>query len=189
MRPRTRNKAGHKAGVAGPRRRDMEKPSLMRLDPVYEVPDLLILLPLLFLAWGGFIAWRWYRTYKSADAFYALKQQQGELSGTVSAEDFRAGYLAAEAPRAATYAFVSALLVAVLIPPGIALFSRLWYEIWTLTGRYEPTATGTMIHTFGTFLFCVALMVAVLYLSMKRYYSNLPPRLSDVIRQLNGAPS
>ena len=161
----------------------------MRLDPLYQVPDLLILLPLLFLAWGTFIAWRWYTVWKSAEAFYALKQDQGELSTSVSGEAFRTGYLAAEAPRAATYAFVSALLVAVLIPPGIAIFSQLWYEIWTLTGRYEPVATGTMVHTFGTFLFCVALMVAVLYVAMKRYYSNRPPRLSDVIRQLNGAVS
>ncbi|MCI4643764.1 MAG: hypothetical protein MRY64_03160 [Hyphomonadaceae bacterium] len=161
----------------------------MRLDPVYEVPDLLILLPLLFLAWGGFIAWRWYRTFQAASTFYALKRQQGELDSHVSEEDFRAGYIEAEAPRAATYAFAAALVCALLIPPGIAIFSQLWYEVWTLTGRYEPTATGTMIHTFGTFLFCVALMVAVLYVSMKRYYSNLPPRLSEVIRQLNGAVS
>ena len=161
----------------------------MRLDPVYQVPDLLIFLPLLFLAWGGFIAWRWYRAYTSAQLFHILKQEQGELSESVSLEDFREGYLAAEAPRAATYAFACALICAVLIPPGIALFSQLWYEAWILAGRYEPAARGTMIHTFGTFLFCVALMVGVLYIAMKRYYSNLPPRLSDIIRQLNGAAS
>lgn len=159
----------------------------MRLDPVFEVPHVIAIAVIGFLLWAALLAWRWWNARNFAVDVYDAKRSQGELDAKVSEEAFRAAYLRAEAPIGETHIFGAALVCTLIIPPLISVFTRLWYEVWTLAGRFEPAATGTMVHTFGTFLFCMCIMVAVLYAALKRHYNNLPPSLNEAIRALNKA--
>ena len=159
----------------------------MRLEPLFEAQHVLIFLLIVFLAWGALLAWQWMQTKTLARDVYEAKREQGELSSHVGEEDFVSAFVAAEAPRRGLYFFSAALVCALAIPPAMTLFSRLWYEVWTLTGRFEPAANGTLVYTFATFVFCMCLMVCVLYITMQRFYALQPPDLKDAISTLNGA--
>lgn len=159
----------------------------MRLEPLFEAHHVVYFLVFLFLAWGVFLAWQWTQTKSLASDVFEAKREQGELASHVKEDDFVDAFVASEAPRRGLYFFLAALVCAVSIPPAMALFSQLWYEVWTITGRFEPVANGTLIYTFATFVFCMALMVGVLYAAMRRFYELQPPDLKDAISNLNGA--
>ncbi|MEO0465332.1 MAG: hypothetical protein AAF216_02220 [Pseudomonadota bacterium] len=160
----------------------------MRLDPLFEAQHVAYFLLFLFLAWGALLAWQWMNTKALAKDVYEAKREQGELADHVDEDTFVDVFTAAEAPRRGLYFFLSALVCGLAIPPAMALFSNLWYEVWSLTGRFEPVANGTLVYTFATFVFCMGVMVAVLYLAMKRFYALQPPNLKDAISNLNGTP-
>ncbi len=158
----------------------------MQLDTLFTVPQMVAFLLVVFALWGSFLSWKWWQTVSQAELIYMTKRELGELRADVSLEDFRKGYIQAESPRAQSYFLASALASAILIPPLMTVFSRLWYEIWSLTGRFEPAANGTLIHTFALFVFSMLVMITILYFAMKRYHTVRQPRLRDVMRELNG---
>ncbi|MEO0754348.1 MAG: hypothetical protein AAFY85_06070 [Pseudomonadota bacterium] len=162
----------------------------MRQDTFAILPNLhvnwvLLGLALAFLAWGCVLVWRWQQTQRDASVIFSAKREQGEIATPVTEADFAAAYVRSESPRAATYFYLCALVCAVLVPPAIAIFSSAWDEIWALTGGWPPTARGTLVHTFSTFLAAMGTMVAVLAFAMRRYHSNTPPNLRQAIQDLN----
>lgn len=159
----------------------------MRLEPLFEAQHVVYFFLLLFAGWGALLFWQWRQTRALASEVFEAKKEQGEIARHVNEADFVDAFMAAETPRRGLYFFLSALICAVAIPPAMALFSQLWYEVWTLTGRFEPVANGTLIYTFATFVFCMGLMVGVLYTAMRRFYAFQPPDLKDAISTLNGA--
>jgi len=140
-----------------------------------------------FLAWGAVIAWRWAVTRSEAGEIYAAKREQGEIAHHVAPDDFREAYIRAEAPRGATYFYGAALACGLVTPPLMAVFARLWQEIWMLTGAWPPTGPGTMVYTFSLFLATMAAMMAIAAFAMRRYHERTPPNLRQAIRQLNAA--
>ena len=161
----------------------------MRLQPDFELIHVVWFLVAVFAAWGLFIAWRWWQARREAPIVYAAKRQHGELADHVDEDTFIAAYRSAEFPRRHVYIFAAGILCFVALPPLTLVFSHAWREIWTLAGRFEPAANGTMVYTFAMFLFCTAVMIAVLYVALKHYYTHLPDDLNQVIRKLNGAKS
>lgn len=159
----------------------------MRLQPLFEVSGIIWFLAFVFLAWGALLLWQWLSTRALAPKVFAAKRDQGELKPHVDEATFNRAFLAAEAPRRSTYFFASAFVCALALPPLMSVFSRAWYEIWTLSGRFEPAANGTLVYTFCLFLFSMAVMIAVLYITMRRYYSTPQTDLREAIRDLNGA--
>lgn len=157
----------------------------MRFDNFISVELILAAMVAGLIVWGAVLAWLWWRTLSEADEIFDAKREIGELDRHVALEDFRPAYVAAEAPVKGTHLFAAAATSMVLMPLGVWFFSALWYEIWLLGGRVEVAANGTMIHTFATFVFIMAIMVGVLYFTMKRHYDNLPPSLNTAIRRLN----
>ncbi|MEL6662110.1 MAG: hypothetical protein AAFO57_01245 [Pseudomonadota bacterium] len=157
----------------------------MRFDNFISVELMLAAMVAGIIIWGAVLAWQWWRTMTEASDIYAAKREIGELRPHVRLEDFKTVYIAAEAPVKGTHLFAAAATSMAAMPLGIWFFSALWYEIWLLAGRVEVAANGTMIHTFATFVFIMAIMIGVLYWTLKRYYENLPPSLSAGMRQLN----
>lgn len=157
----------------------------MRFDNFISVELLLAGIVLGIVGWGAVLALGWWQTFREVEAVYTRKRELGELLPHVTLDAFKPVYIAAEAPVKGTHIFAAAATSIVLMPLGIWFFSALWYEIWLLAGRVEVAANGTMIHTFATFVFIIAIMIATLYWTLKRYYENLPKPLSAAIRQLN----
>ena len=161
----------------------------MRFQPDFEFIHVIWFLVAVFAAWGAFILWRWWQARQEAPVVYAAKRAHGELADHVDEETFIAAYRAAEFPRRHAYIFGAGVLCFIALPPLTAVFSRAWYEIWTLAGRFEPAANGTMVYTFAMFLFCMVVMIGVLYFTLKHYYTNPPDDLRQAIRKLNGTAS
>lgn len=159
----------------------------MRFQPDFEFIHVVWFLIGVFALWGLFILWRWWQARREAPIVYAAKRKHGELADHVDEATFVSAYRAAEFPRRHAYVYAAGLLCFVGIPPLAAVFSQAWYEIWTLAGRFEPVANGTMVYTFALFLFCMAVMIAVLYVVLRHYYTNPPDDLNQTIRKLNGA--
>ncbi|MEM1105191.1 MAG: hypothetical protein AAGH87_02290 [Pseudomonadota bacterium] len=157
----------------------------MRFDNVLSVEWMLALMVAGVLAWGAVLAFRWRQTFSEAEPMYARWRELGELEAHVTLEAFKPAYVAAEAPVKGTHIFAAAATCMVLLPLGIWFFSALWYEVWTLTGRLEVAANGTMIHTFATFIFIMGVMIGVLYSVLKRHYEHLPEPMGAAIRRLN----
>ncbi|MEM0985909.1 MAG: hypothetical protein AAGJ32_06665 [Pseudomonadota bacterium] len=166
----------------------------MRQDTFAILPNLhvgwvVVLFFGIFLVWGAVLTWRWSTTRSDAARVYAARMEQGALAEHVTQDAFENAYLQSEAPRGATYFFAAALLVGLVVPPVMMVFSRLWFEIWTLAGRWPPTAPGTMVHTFGMFLAMMAAMIAIAAFAMRRYHMRTPLNLRQAIDALNKACS
>lgn len=158
----------------------------MYVDTFFTIEGVLAFMALLFTGWAGLIALRWKQAADLSREVYRIKRDYGELQPHVDEESFHKGYMRAERPRAMGYFFLGALASAAAIPPLMSVFSRAWYEIWTLTGRYAPAAAGTLIHTFALFVFSMLVMIAILWFAMRHYHMNPQPDLRDVVRKLNG---
>ncbi|NBC21624.1 MAG: hypothetical protein GVY06_11370 [Alphaproteobacteria bacterium] len=158
----------------------------MEVDTLITLEGVLAFMALVFIGWAGLIAWRWREAAKLSREVYKVKRDAGELKPHVKEEAFHAGYMRAERPRAMGYFFLGAVASAVSIPPLMGVFTRAWYEIWTLTGRHPPAAEGTLIHTFSLFVFSMLVMIAILWFTMRRYHTHPQPDLRDVVRELNG---
>lgn len=161
----------------------------MRIQPLFEVGGLYAFLALALLGWGAMLAYQWRSTWRLSDEVYDARREQGALAPHVERDAFRRAYMTAEAPRRTLYMFIAALVCTLALPPLMLMFSEVWYVIWTWTGRFEPAANDTMIHTFGLFVFSVGVMIGVLWLALSRYYSNLPPVLEDEVAKLNRGTS
>jgi hypothetical protein len=146
----------------------------------------LIILFLILLGWGLHLAWRWKEARDFSVDLLAAKQTDGSLPKDVEAAEFTDLYLRSEGPRAATYIYTCAVLVAVLIAPFTTLMNTIWLAVWRATGNNPVFGTGTMIHTFSMFLFIMGLMVGLLAVAMRRYYALAPPTLKQVERDLRG---
>lgn len=138
------------------------------------------------LAWGGFVVWRWKEARDFAGEFLALRKSSAEIPDDVSEVEFTPLYLASEGPRAQTYLFICALFVTVALPLVATTFNIVWNVLWNAMGRSLVFEVGTLIHTFCMFLGFMGVIVGVLALSMRRYYSKMPPNLKHVLRDLNG---
>lgn len=158
----------------------------MNTDTLIQLPVLLTALLVLYLLWGGFLAWRWRATQRLGADVYAAKREQGELKPDVSAAAFLPAFMASEGPRAPTYFFLSALACTLALPPLMAGFGLLWEAVWQGTGAWPPTGPGTLVHTFSLFLFSMGVMIGVLAFAMRRYHLNAPPNLKRAIDDLNG---
>ncbi|MGH1422816.1 MAG: hypothetical protein ACRBEQ_13460 [Hyphomonas sp.] len=137
------------------------------------------------LAWGCFVLWRWKDTREFASEVLALRKQSAEIPEDVTAAEFTPLYMASEGPRAQTYLFLSALFVTVMLPVFASLFNLVWGVFWAGAGRPPVFEVGTLVHTFCMFLGIVGLIVGVLALSMRRYYSKMPRDFKHVLRDLN----
>ena len=137
-------------------------------------------------AWGAHLGWRWKSTRDFAPEVLAAKQAAGELPGNVQDAEFTDLYVRSEGPRAATYFFVCAAVVFLLLPSFVAGFNQVWIMLWKLSGRNPVFETGTLIHSFSVFLAFMFVSIGLLAIAMRRYYALMPPTLKQVIRDLNG---
>lgn len=158
----------------------------MHVDTFFTLEGVFTFMALLFAGWAGLIAWRWKEAARLSREVYRVKRDAGELKAHVDEEAFHKGYMRAERPRAMGYFFLGAVASAVSIPPLMGVFSRAWYEIWTLTGRYAPAAAGTLVHTFSLFVFSMLVMIVILWFAMRHYHMHPQPDLRDIVRELNG---
>ena len=101
------------------------------------------------VAWGGHLAWRWKQTRDFAPEVLAVRKAAGEVPEDVTDVEFTDLYLRSEGPRAATYFFVCAAIVFVLLAPFVAGFNQVWRIFWRLSGQSPVFETGTLIHTFS----------------------------------------
>ena len=163
---------------------DLLKP--MHVDTFITIDGVLVFMALVFIGWAGLIAWKWKQAADLSREVYRVKREAGELGAHVGEEAFHKGYMQAERPRAMSYFFLGAVASTLSIPPLMGVFSRAWYEIWTLTGRYAPAAAGTLIHTFSLFVFSMLVMIVILWFAMRRYHTYPQPDLRDVVAELNG---
>lgn len=155
------------------------------VDTVFTLAGIYLVLGVLFLGWVIYLVLAWRGVRREAGEIYALKRERGELHSHVGEAPFRKAYIASEGPRASTYWFAAALVCVLVLPPLMAVFTRVWYEVWVLAGRDEVFATSTMVHTFFTFLFCSSVIFGVLWITMRRFYMRLPPDLRRAERKLN----
>ncbi|KDA03397.1 hypothetical protein [Hyphomonas oceanitis] len=138
------------------------------------------------LAWGLHLAWRWKSARDFAPEVLAARKEAGEIPADVTDAEFTDLYLRSEGPRSATYFFVCATIVSVLIAPFVAAFNMVWGLLWQASGGSPVFETGTLIHTFSVFLGIMAFMIVLLAVAMRRYYALMPPNLKQVVRDLNG---
>ncbi|MDX1293063.1 MAG: hypothetical protein R3265_09645 [Hyphomonas sp.] len=138
------------------------------------------------VAWGGHLAWRWKQTRDFAPEVLAVRKAAGEVPDSVTEKQFTDLYLRSEGPRAATYFFVCAMIVFVLLAPFVAGFNQVWRMIWRLSGQSPVFETGTLIHTFSVFVAFMLVTIGLLAIAMRRYYALMPPTFKQVIRDLNG---
>lgn len=149
----------------------------------------ILILAGILLVWGGHLAWRWKQARDFAPNVLAARQADGDVPADVTAVEFTPLYLRSEGPRAATYFYLCALTVSVLIAPVAGLGNAIWVALWRATGRNLVFETGTLIHTFTMFLIMMGFMILVLAIAMRRYHTKMPPPLKHIIRDLNGDPS
>lgn len=161
----------------------------MRLDPLIEVGGLYGILLAGLLAWAAWVAWQWHATWVLSAEVYEARREQGALAEHVDKAAFRRVFMAAEAPRRALHMVLAALAFILVLPPLMLVFSQVWYQVWTWTGRVEQVANGTMIYTFSLFLCAMGAMIGILWLAMRQYYTNLPPVLEDEVAKLNRSTS
>lgn len=147
---------------------------------------LLIAFFLALVGWGLHLGWRWKRARDFAPEVLVAKQEAGELPTGVSPEQFTDLYLRSEGPRAATYFFVCAATVFLLLAPFVAAFNEVWKVFWMMSGRSPVFETGTLIHSFSVFLGFMFVTIGLLAIAMRRYYALMPPSLKQVMRDLNG---
>jgi len=155
------------------------------IDTVFTLSGIYTVLGLLFLGWAVYLVLAWRSVRHEAGEIYTLKRERGELHPHVDETAFRKAFIASEGPRASTYWFAAALACVIFLPPLMAVFTRIWYEVWVMTGRDEVFAASTMVHTFFMFLFCSSVMIGVLWVTMRRFYLRLPPDLRQAERKLN----
>ncbi len=148
--------------------------------------QLLFLTFLALVGWGLHLGWRWKHARDFAPEVLAAKQAAGELPEGVEAAEFTDLYLRSEGPRAATYFFVCAAIVLLLLAPFVAAFNEVWKMFWMMSGRSPVFETGTLIHSFSVFLAFMFVTIGLLAIAMRRYYALMPPSLKQVVRDLNG---
>ena len=148
-----------------------------------------LILACILLVWGGHLAWRWKQTRDFAPNVLAARQADGDVPADVTAVEFPPLYLLSEGPRAATYFYLCALFVSVLIAPVASFGNAVWVTLWRATGRNLVFETGTLIHTFSVFLAIMGFIILLLAVAMRRYYALMPPNLKQVLRDLNGGLS
>lgn len=141
------------------------------------------------IAWGVHLGWRWKKAKDFAPQVLAAKKAAGELPEDIGEAEFTDLYLRSEGPRAATYFFVCAALVILLLAPFVAGFNQVWRMFWQMSGRNPVFETGTLIHSFSVFVAFMFVSIGLMTIAMRRYYVLMPPSLKQVIRDLNGARS
>ncbi len=141
------------------------------------------------VAWGVHLGLRWKRVKDFAPQLLKLRQESGELPGSVTSEEFTDLYLRAEGPRAGTYTFACAALMTAGLAPLSTVFNMVWDGFWKLSGESPVFEQGTLIHTFSFFLVVMGVGIALLAAAMHRYHTLTPPNLKQVIRKLREAHS
>ncbi len=148
----------------------------------------LALLSLGLVIWGGFLAWRWKMARDFAPELFASRKATGEVPDDVSEAEFVDLYLRGEGPRAGTYLFACATFILVTIAPVSAIFNGVWTAMWRAAGAPPVFELGTLVHTFGFFVFMMLLMIGVLAFALRRYYALMPPGLKQILRNLKETP-
>jgi hypothetical protein len=145
---------------------------------------------LMFVAlglWGLYLLMKWRELPEFSNAVYKSMREKGLLSEKVSREEFKEAFIRCEAPIAASYRWVAALISLVGLPLLISGFNFLWDSIWRFNGAIAgPFERGYMLHVFMTFVVVMGIVVGFLYLVTSHYYRNAPPSLKSEIRRLEG---
>ena len=137
--------------------------------------------------WGLYLLMKWRELPDFANAVYHSMRDKGLLSDRVRREDFKESFIRCEAPLAASYRWLGALISLVGLPLLIMGFNRVWDFFWRLGGSEPgPLEQGYMFHLFMTFVFVMSVVVAMLYFITSHYYRNAPPSLKSEIKRLEG---
>ncbi len=138
-------------------------------------------------AWGIWILMKWRGLPDFSNAVYNSMIEKGLLSKSVDREDFKESFIRAEAPLAASYRWVTAVVSLLALPPLMMIFNIAWDFVWRLGGAVAgPLERGYMFHLFMTFIFVMAVIVGFLYLMTSHYYRHVPPSLKQEIKRLEG---
>lgn len=137
--------------------------------------------------WGAWLIMKWRELPDFSNAVYNSMVEKGLLSDAVDRDTFKDSFIRCEAPLAATYRWVAALISLIALPPLIMGFNMIWDWIWRLNGAVPgPLERGYMFHVFMTFVFVMGVVVGFLYLMTSHYYRNAPPSLKSEIKRLEG---
>ncbi|WP_084418097.1 hypothetical protein [Henriciella litoralis] len=140
--------------------------------------------------WGIWLLMQWRGLPDFSNAVYNSMTEKGLLSPTVGREEFKEAFIRCEAPVAASYRWVSALVSLIALPLLVLIFNTIYDFFWRLGGAVPgPLERGYMFHTFLTFVFVMAVIVGLLYLVTAHYYRHAPPSLKSEIRRLEGQPA
>lgn len=140
--------------------------------------------------WGIWLLMKWRELPDFSNAVYNSMREKGLISEKVDREDFKESFVRCEAPWAASYRWVTALVSLTALPLLIMGFNRVWDFIWRLNGAVPgPLERGYMLHIFMTFFVVMGIIVGLLYLVTSHYYRNAPPSLKSEIRRLEGESS
>ena len=139
------------------------------------------------IGWAAALAWRWYNLPSFAGEVYDSNVEKNLLNGDIDRDAYIESYVKSEGPRSATYRCASAFVALLALPSLVGAFNWMWDAVWRLTGAVEgPFERGYMLHTFMTFVFVMAVIVALLYIVTAWYYRTRPPTLADEIKRLEG---
>ena len=138
--------------------------------------------------WGAWIIFKWRELPDYSNAVFNSMKEKGLLSDKIDREAFMEIFIRCEAPLAATYRWVAALVSLIALPLLVLGFNEAWDLAWRMGGAVEgPMQRGYMFHVFMTFVFVMGVVVGFLYLITSHYYRNAPPSLKSEIRRLEGA--
>lgn len=137
--------------------------------------------------WAAGLAWRWYRLPDFAGQVYDSNVEKNLLSGDINRDAYIESYVKTEGPRSATYRCASAFVALLALPSLVTAFNWMWDTVWRFLGAIEgPFERGYMLHTFMTFVFVMAVIVALLYVVTAWYYRTRPPTLAEEVKRLQG---
>ncbi|MEL6831188.1 MAG: hypothetical protein AAFO63_13740, partial [Pseudomonadota bacterium] len=142
---------------------------------------------LALIAWAIGLAWRWYTLPDFAGQVYDSNVEKNLLNGNIDRDAYIESYVRTEGPRFASYRCATAFAALLALPSLVGVFNWGWDFGWRLMGSIEgPFERGFMLHTFMTFIFVMAVIVAALYLVTAWYYRTAPPTLAEEIKRLEG---
>lgn len=141
---------------------------------------------LIFL-WAGWLAWSYKKLPEFAGEVYDSNIEKELLTTRISRDDFIEIYTRSEWPRSAAFRCATAFVSLLLVPILITVFNQVWDAIWNAMGSIPgPFESGYMLHTFMTFLAVMGAIVGLLYLVTAFKYRTAPPTLAQEIRRLEG---
>ena len=137
------------------------------------------------LAWGGTLAWRWYRLPGFAAEVYDSNVEKELLDPRIDRDAYIASFIKAEGPRLGTYRCLMAFISLLLLPLLIAFFSNLlgnaFFEAELDMGPYD---LAQIAMDFLVLLIVMGIFGGGLFLVTAYYYRTRPPSLKTEVRRL-----